>query len=789
MTIPFAAAHLITDPAWPWSLPGIGVGALVGVALALALLTIWTYLGDRKTTPRRIAFVVLLRLLALAVTLIVVLRPSLAQDEDDTRLASKLLVLVDVSKSTDRTDEFDNLSRYEHAKRLLTTGPCSELLKRLSSERKVEVVYTMGAEDVRPLDFPFKPTGKRTDIGGWLHELWQRHGQEPNLRGLVLLTDGADNGTRFATLEKAAQFRGACPIFPFGLGRTDTTTASKDITIDRVWVEPLPVYAGGKMTVKAALVTPGFEEAVVNVSLWLEDADGKTMKQIGAKQVIDLRRHPDKLITFNTDAPDRDGELKVTVKVEPLPGDNPANNEASTYVNVSKEGVSILWVDKRRLEPVEALRAIAKDQRLQAVHIFRDPPRSPPSQGGARGGADGDEWLKFKKHYDVIVIGDISAQRFSGGKPEVFDKIVQMVQTKGTGLLMLGGYDTFFAGGWQDTRLASLLPMKFDKADQIEAKIKVTPTSQGEQFLLKLSLDPAKQKEIWPTIFEPLDGMAWPGKLVNAATEYARGATLSQQDLPMLASIERGQGRVMIFAGDTTHLAWRRSHEAIAGYELFWTRLMLWLAKRENMKGNLAVRPDTRRLELGKNERLGFTVNFTKGTGKVEKPKFNAKIVGPRGEEMPVTILEENNTFRGYWTGPTAAGEHRIVVEGEGIDDQKQPVAGQDAARFMVYEEDRENLRAAADHDLLEKIANVSGGQFSAAEESRLAQFLQNLPALQDAGRATSNRWPDWRRNPASDAVRDQAAALWQSSALPCFLAFAALLCLEWFLRRRWGMV
>src|SRR5262245_12789614 len=670
----FAATHLITDPAWPWSLPGIGVGALAGVALALALLTIVTYLGDKKVTPRRIAIVLLLRLLALVVALIVVLRPSLAQDEDDMRLSSKLFILLDVSASMDRNDEFNNLSRYEHAKRLLTSGPCSDLLKRMSMDRKIEVVYVMAAEDVRPLDFPFKPTGKRTDIGGWLHELWQRHGQEPNLRGLVLLTDGADNGTRFATLEKAAQFRGACPIFPFGLGRTDTTTASKDIAIDKVWVEPSPVYANGKMTVKAALSTPGFDEAVVNVSLWLEEPDGKTMKQIGPKQGVDLRKLPDKVIVFNADAPDRDGELKVTVKVDPLPGDNPANNEASTYVYVSKEGVSILWVDKRRLEPVEAVRAIAKDQRLRAEHIFRQP--------GAAPNADADEWLAFKKHYDVIVIGDVSAQGFSRGKPEVFDKIVQMVQTKGTGLLMLGGYDTFFAGGWQDTKLAPLLPVRFDKAEQIETKVRVTPTSAGEQFLLKLAVEPAKQKELWTTILEPLDGLAWPGKLDNAATEYARGETVSQKDLPILASIERGQGRVMIFSGDTTHLAWRRSHEAIAAYEQFWTRLMLWLAKREDMKGNLTVRPDTRRLQLAKSERLGFTVDFTKESGKVEKAKLSGKVIGPRGEEFPVTIVEENKVYRGYWTGPPAAGEYRIAVEGEGFDETKQPLSGKDSARF-----------------------------------------------------------------------------------------------------------
>ena len=32
-------------------------------------------------------------------------------------------------------------------------------------------------------------------------------------------------------------------------------------------------------------------------------------------------------------------------------------------------------------------------------------------------------------------------------------------------------------------------------------------------------------------------------------------------------------------------------------------------------------------------------------------------------------------------------------------------------------------------------------------------------------------------------------AAAWQSGLLACFLLFSTLICLEWFLRRRWGLV
>jgi hypothetical protein len=59
-----------------------------------------------------------------------------------------------------------------------------------------------------------------------------------------------------------------------------------------------------------------------------------------------------------------------------------------------------------------------------------------------------------------------------------------------------------------------------------------------------------------------------------------------------------------------------------------------------------------------------------------------------------------------------------------------------------------------------------------------LARYLHDLPLQPLAGwRPKANLWPDWRR-----------ASL--GSFLPAFfLAFVGLVSLEWFLRRRWGMV
>src|SRR5207244_12626669 len=87
--MPIAATYVTTDPAWPWSLPGIGVTALVGIALGLAALTVLTYLGVAKATPGRVASVIMLRLWALSVELLLLLRPRSVGCVGDTYVGSQ----------------------------------------------------------------------------------------------------------------------------------------------------------------------------------------------------------------------------------------------------------------------------------------------------------------------------------------------------------------------------------------------------------------------------------------------------------------------------------------------------------------------------------------------------------------------------------------------------------------------------------------------------------------------------------------------------------------------------
>src|SRR5262245_18559540 len=501
MAMLYADVSLTFDPAWPWSLPGVGVLALLAAAGALAALTVWTYLSARGITWRRLLAILFLRLTALLIACFLVLRPSLAYVEEGVAVPSKLILVLDYSASMKSADEFDGRTRWDNLQRILESPGAVAAIKKLSGEQRVEIVYYQFAEDLKKFDPEGAANGKSTDMGSMLHELWERHGREPNLRGLVVFSDGADNGIRFPAIDKAAawrrDYRGACPISVFASGRP-TGRSQRDISFDedKIFSEPSPVPVKGKLTVKAFAHAQGMEGSRVNVSMWLQPVNNPQAKPelVATKKGVPLRLSKDNEIVMQCDAPGVAGEYKATLKIDPLPDEiSDQNNSIMTYVTVTKEGVSILWVEgHKRLESTFAIRhALSKDPQFRVYYAEKPKEKDPPPEQA--------DWFDFdKRHYDIIVIGDISAARFAGGNADVFKKMRRMIEKDGTGLMMMGGYEAFGESDWRNVKelvgggqVEPLLPVQLGKAggqieggtEQKPVTIKLEPTGTGLAYM------------------------------------------------------------------------------------------------------------------------------------------------------------------------------------------------------------------------------------------------------------------------------------------------------------------
>jgi surface-anchored protein len=783
MTPLLANVTLLTDPAWPWSTPVYGLPALASVATLLVVMTVWTYRGVPGAVPGRVLLLIGLRLAALLMAVLACLRPSVASQQD-LHSESTLLVLADASESMTIQDALDSRTRWDAIKAVLSS--CQARLTQLKDEQNINVQFHRFAADLGDYQPDAKPDGKRTDFGTALHTLLERSQHERRLRGLLILSDGANNGTRYPVGPLASKWRSLpCPIHTFGVGRETTSSKNSDLSFVDIAADPSPVAVKGELTVKGRLNAAGLKGVRVKLRLLINDEEVAQKDEVLPEEVGNE-------VSVSCDAPARAGEIKVTLKVDPLRNEAiRSNNEISTYVTVTKEGVNILYVEGklRAGEPQFIRRALARDPRFrlyESVRLTADPPP----------GGEADLFQFDKRAYDVIILGDVSPNRFSGGQPKLLDDLARQVQ-HGAGLLMIGGYDSFTSRkadqappndttSWRETPIAALLPVELNADGQIERDVKMVPTVSGlEHYLLRLASPADANAAVWKRL-PKLKGMNKLGTAKVTATVLARADDAQNGPLLLVGhkvgGANRDGGRVLAFAADTTSewhkLGLPESKEGLELLNKFWKQMILWLAQQDEGSGSVWVRPDLRRLPAG--GKVEFSTGVRGKTGvALGDGKYEVTVDNPKKAKTPIQtarqpdVNEERGTF--LWT--EEPGEYTITVKATAKDVDGKEISDTATSRFLVYQDDTELARQAADLTFLQQLADNGGGQFHRIEE--LERFLHDLPTKLPLHEATSTARlrPDWRSSELSGFI------------VGYFLTFVGIVCLEWLLRRSWGLV
>jgi uncharacterized membrane protein len=769
----------------------LGVGLLIVLPGLLVGISLATYLSAPGLSRWRQAFVLGLRLLAFALTFLAILRPSLASYTSN-RPRSVLFVLLDLSRSMTVVDEKltekTRQSRWDLVKKLLPDW--AAVAEGLRDQHQIDVEWFGFSDRVAPLDplAPGEATGPRTDTARALRELADRRDAGRRCLGLWIVSDGADNGATPALGEVARWRTPPCPIFTFGCGQTITKPAHNDVAITSITTEPTPfVPLGGTIRVRLNVDAHGFEGQKVRFRVFLEPPPaertaGQPLREVeSAARTVTLSLTRDNAVELSLQAPEHAGEYRLKVVAEPPPGDEfPANNSAETFVTVSREGIRVLLFDKPRVwEPQLICDALADDNRVRVTPVWL--------RGQTAGGDPAlARIFNFQDNPpDVIILGDITAKQLRGLDPRALEKIVDQVG-KGTGLLMLGGYSSLGNGDWADTPLANLLPIDLTKGGQIESEVEVrmVPTEDGLQLARFLfTLDTGDPKTAWQRL-PPLQGAS---ELFLHKPRRGDEAVLAMTDKgePLMVMRQHYQkakagqpagpfGRVVAFGADTTH-RWVTDEEGQRKHSRFWRQLVVWLARQENATGGVWIKPDTRRLPV--HGELGFQVGL-RGRGGANLPggRFSVEVLSPEGAKSPVAVAQGPAGVRGVFKDTGQPGVYEVVVQGEGQDPDGKAVAGKASARVTVYDQDLEMLRPAADEEFLKKLANAGGGEFHRVGD--LKGWLERLAEQpEDPGRVKVERRPDWRSTARSPFL------------MLFFLAFVVVVSLEWFLRRRWGLV
>src|SRR5262245_61836785 len=245
------------DLSWAFSRTMI---AGAGAAVAAVVVTLGTYRGLAAVERTRDRAVLIgLRLLALAVLLVCLFRPTLILKAAVPQ-QNFLGVLVDDSRSMAIADR-DGQPRSAFVQQQLG-GQHAQLLNALSQKFVVRFFSFSSASDRINSTADLKFGGTSTRLGQALDRARDELAGLP-LAGLVMVTDGAD--TSDATLDEtlASLKARSIPVFTVGVGQE---RFAKDIQITRVET-PRSVLKGTALVVDAVVSQTGYAGQTVPLSV------------------------------------------------------------------------------------------------------------------------------------------------------------------------------------------------------------------------------------------------------------------------------------------------------------------------------------------------------------------------------------------------------------------------------------------------------------------------------------------------------------------------------------------
>jgi len=227
---------------------------------------------------------------------------------------------------------------------------------------------------------------------------------------------------------------------------------------------------------------------------------------------------------------------------------------------------------------------------------------------------------------------------------------------------------------------------------------------------------------------------------------------------------------VLAFAGDSTWTWAMRGRQA--DHRRFWRQIALWLARREDLtQSDVWIELSQRRFPPG--SRVTFAAGAKAATGEpIPGATLKATLLRPGGQQEPLPLTVDGQRWTGAIPAVSAPGDYRIELSATA--DGK--IVGKTHAEFMVFDQDIELANPAADHEQLTRLASLTqahGGRTLAPEQ--LPDLIRQLDAERQQFQVeVQTRWQ----------LAGAAGSAWL-----LFLALVTVLAVEWFLRKKWGLV
>lgn len=590
---------LMVPLGWPARIVALSVAALT-------LLLAWRAL--RRDTRRRRRLLLALRTGGVLAVLLLFFQPALKL-RNVTRLPNHIAVLVDTSESMSLAEQGSGETRAARAAALLLREQ-PELL-RWQGQHKIDF-YTFG-DRLQPatVESLTRPGGHpshadATRVREALAAVRQRY-EGRDLAGVVLFSDGLDNGRLSASDAALGSLRGSEPARPGARdGKKDLPADSRPEVFDadtrdflRTLDAPVHTVAVGRPGLRDVAIARvladqfAFARTAVEVEARLQVLNAEAAGWQGRSLPVTLRRDGIPVLTVDVDlrpgqsdyrvvfpfTPERVGKYLYEISTPVLPGEAIAENNHRTFIlKVVRDKIRVVHVAGRPTWDARFLRGLLKHDPnidLVAFFILRSPSDLEPLQ------SEETSLIPFPceelfqeqlRSFDLIILHNFNYTAYCG---QYLQPAIVPFVNDGGAVAMIGGDLSFSSGGYYGSELAQILPVVLNPddggglpapggpqlVDPEPFHPRLTPAGKSH-VVTALRLDVKENGARWDSL-PPLEGLNLVARARPQATvllAHPKHKDADGNPMPVLTVAEFGKGRTLALQADSS---WRWGFGAV----------------------------------------------------------------------------------------------------------------------------------------------------------------------------------------------------------------------------------
>lgn len=710
-----------------------------GWLLLLIIISVATaYAVYRRTVPPISTFwrviLVNLRTLSIVLVLLLLFEPILRVTRKKLE-KPVIAVLVDDSASMSLVDE--KVDRPAELRKALA----APIFEHLGKDNEL-VFYRFNhvlSEPMTAMD-SLALKGDGTDLGHAMTELDESLA-EHYFAAAVLLTDGAsnlgENPARYAKQYKV-------PIYPIAIG---DPAEQRDVLISNFVTNEI-AYAGKQVPVDVYIKSNGFGGDRIAVQLTHEGQviESKMLQLSDQGLEYKVRLH------FT---PEQEGVHKYEIHLPNLEGElTDANNNKSFYTKVLKSKLRVLVLSGGPGPDFSFLkRALESDENIEVTSVIEK------QSGRFYNQPDFQSWPAF----DCFILLDFPRK---DSRTEPITQLRKLFAEGKPAMCLLGKHTDANALSELQEFLPFSKPVSLAGAEK-NVFLQVLPQGMHHP-IMRVYEDDLENADSWSDLPPVFSNGAFlnnrPGAVTLATVDKARSNLRGNRPIPLVTVYDSGKRKslaVMAYGLWRWDLLVQGLGKLHANYSSFLRNSVRWLTTEDDSK-LVRVTPNKEIYRSG--EEVKFTAQvYFEDYQPVDGAEVAVQLTGSGGNAQELTL---NNIGDGRYEGNfrvLEGGDYKFSATAH----QQGRILGRDAGRFSVEEFSLEFQNTRMNEALLRSIAAGSGGEF---------YYSSNFSALEDKLKfpekyiTLENEWEIWKQTPV-------------------LIACVLLLSVEWFIRKRKGML